>query len=64
MHEGMREINYSQCFEKNKKMIKDTYDYFDVANLVWWEYFFNDQIDIILRSRNEVTLLNTPFILR
>jgi hypothetical protein len=46
---------------RNKKSIKDTYDYFDVADSVWWESFFNSQSDIISRSTNEDTMLSTPF---
>jgi hypothetical protein len=47
---------------RNKKCIRDTYEYFDVVDSVWWESFFNNQSDIISISRNEDTLLKTPFI--
>jgi hypothetical protein len=48
--------------EEIKKSIKDTYEYFDVVDFVWWEYFFSDQSDIISNSTNEDTFLKTPFI--
>ena len=62
MHEGMREINYYECLKEIKKSIRDTYEYFDVVDSVWWESFFNNQSDIISRSRNEDIFLKTPFI--
>jgi len=37
-----RDINYSDCLEENKKCIRYTYEYFDIANSVWWESFFNN----------------------
>jgi len=59
-HEGY--INYSHYLEEIKKSIRDTYEYFDVANSVWWESLFNNQSDIISRSRNDDTLLETLII--
>jgi hypothetical protein len=44
-----------------KKSIKDTYEYFDVVDFVWWESFFNDQSDIISSSTNGDIFLKTPF---
>ena len=56
-----REINYFECLEEIKRCIRDTYEYFDVADSVWWESFFSNQSDMISRSVNEDTLLKTPF---
>jgi hypothetical protein len=47
--------------EEIKKSIKDTYEYFDVVDYVWWESFFNDQSDIISSSTNGDIFLKTPF---
>jgi hypothetical protein len=44
-----------------KKLIKNTYEYFDVVDFVWWESFFNSQSDTISSSTNEDTFLKTPF---
>jgi hypothetical protein len=57
-----RDVYYSECLDEIKKSIKDTYEYFDVVDYVWWESFFNSQNDIISRSTNEDTLLKTPFL--
>jgi hypothetical protein len=46
---------------RNKKYIKDTYEYFDVVDTVWWESFFNDQSDIISISTNEDTFFKNLF---
>jgi hypothetical protein len=56
-----RDVDYFECLEEIKNSIKDTYEYFDVADSVWWESFFNSQSDIISRSTNEDTLLKNPF---
>jgi hypothetical protein len=56
-----RDVDYSDCLEEIKNSINDTYEYFDVANSVWWESFFNSQSDIISISINEDTMLRTPF---
>ena len=56
-----RDVDYSKCLEEIKNSIKDTYEYFDVVDSVWWESFFNSQSDIISSSKNEDTFLNTPF---
>ena len=45
-----------------KICIRDTYEYFDFVDSVWWEYFFNNQSDIISRTKNEDIPLKTPFI--
>jgi hypothetical protein len=37
-----------------------TYEYFDVVDYVWWDYFFNSQSDIISSSTNEDTMLKIP----
>jgi len=58
-----REINYFECLEEIKRCIRDTYEYFDVADSVWWESFFSNQSDMISRSINGDTLLKTPFFL-
>ena len=34
-----RDVDYSECLEEIKKSIKDTYEYFDAADSVWWEFF-------------------------
>jgi hypothetical protein len=47
-----RDVYYSECLEEIKNSIKDKFEYFDVVDSVWWEYFFNSQSDIILISRN------------
>jgi hypothetical protein len=56
-----RDVYYSECLEEIEKFIKDTYEYFDVVDSIWWESFFNSQSDIILSSINEDTLLKTSF---
>ena len=56
-----RDVDYSECLEEIKKSIKDTCEYFDVADFVWWESFFNSQSDIISTSTNEDKMLRTPF---
>jgi hypothetical protein len=56
-----RDVDYFECLEEIKKFIKNTYEYFDVVDSVWWESFFNSQSDIISRSTNEDTMLRTPF---
>ena len=56
-----RDVDYSECLEEIKKSIKDTYEYFDVVDSVWWEYFFDSQRDIISSSTNEDTMLRNPF---
>jgi hypothetical protein len=56
-----RDVDYSECLEEIKNSIKDTYDYFDVVNSIWWESFFNSQSEIISSSTNEDTMLKTPF---
>jgi hypothetical protein len=56
-----RDVDYSECLEEIKRSIKDTYEYFDVVDSVWWESFFNIQSDIISISTNEDTMLRTPF---
>jgi hypothetical protein len=56
-----RDVDYSECLEEIKKSIKDTYEYFDVVDSVWWEFFFNTQSGIISISTNEDTMLRTPF---
>jgi hypothetical protein len=56
-----RDVDYSECLEEIKKSIKDTYDYIDVVDSVWWDSFFNSQSDIISSSTNEYTMLRTPF---
>ena len=57
-----RDINYSNCLEEIKKCIRYTYAYFDIADSIWWEPFFNNQSDIISRTTNEDIFLKTPFI--
>jgi len=47
--------------EEIKKSIKDTYEYFDVVDCVWWEYYFKEQRNIISNSTNGDILLKTPF---
>ena len=56
-----RDVDYSECLEEIKTFIKDTYEYFDVADSIWWEYFFNSQSDRISSSTYEDTMLRTPF---
>jgi hypothetical protein len=56
-----RDLDYSKCLEETKNSINDTYEYFDVVDSVWWDYFFNVQSDIISISKNEDTFLKTPF---
>ena len=56
-----RDVDYSECLEEIKNSIKDTYEYFDVVDFVWWDFFFNIQSDIISSSINEDTMLRTPF---
>jgi hypothetical protein len=56
-----RDVDYSECVEEIKNSIKDTYEYFDVVDSVWWESFFNSQSDIISSSTYEDTMLRTPF---
>ena len=56
-----RYIDYFECLEGIKNSIKNTYEYFDVANSVWWDSFSNSQTDIISSSTNEDTMLRTPF---
>ena len=51
-HQHNRDVDSSQCLEEIKNSINDTYDYFDVADTVWWEYFFMEQNDIISNSTN------------
>jgi hypothetical protein len=47
---------------RNKKnSMKDTYEYFDVVDFVWWGSFFNGQSDIISSSTNEDMFLKTAF---
>ena len=46
---------------RNKKSIEDTYEYFDVADSVWWESFFMEQSDIISNSTNRDIYLKSPF---
>ena len=41
--------------------IEDTYEYFDVVDFVWWEYFFMEQSKIISNSTNGDTYLKSPF---
>jgi hypothetical protein len=36
-----------------KKTIKDTYEYFDVVDYIWWEYIFNEKSNLILSLMNE-----------
>ena len=62
MHAGKIEINYFDCLEEIKKCIRYTYAYFDILDSVWWESFFNNQIDITSRTKNEYIPLKTPFI--
>jgi len=57
-----RDIDYFEFLEEIKICFRDKYEYFDVANSVWWESFFNNQSDIISRSRNKDTPLKTSFI--
>jgi hypothetical protein len=40
-----RDVDYSECLEEFKRSIKDTYEYFDVVDSIWWESFFNIQSD-------------------
>ena len=47
-----RDVDSYQCLEEIKKYIKDTYEYFDVVDFVWWEYFFMEQSKIISNSTN------------
>jgi hypothetical protein len=56
-----RDVDYSGCLEEIKKSIKDIYEYFDVVDSVWWEFFSNSQSEIISSSTNEDTFLETPF---
>jgi hypothetical protein len=55
------DVYYFETMEKIQNFIKDTYEYFDVVDSVWWEYFFDGQSAIISRSKNEDTFLKTPF---
>jgi len=57
-----RAINYSDCLEEIKKCIRYTYEYFDIADSVWWESFFNNQSDLISTTINEDIPLKNPFI--
>ena len=57
-----RYVNYSDCLEEIKKCIRYTYEYFDIADSVWWESFFNNQSDIISTTTNEDIPLKNPFI--
>ena len=57
-----RDINYSDCLEEIKKCIRCTYEYFDIADSVRWESFFNNQSDIISTRTNEDIPLKNPFI--
>ena len=54
-----REVYSSQCLEEIKKSIKYTYEYFDVADSVWWESFFMEQNDIISNFANGDIFLNS-----
>ena len=56
-----RDINYSKCLEEIKRCIRDTYEYFDVVDSVWWESFFSNQSDMISRSINGDKLLKSSF---
>lgn len=56
-----RDINYFECLEELKKSFRDTYEYFDVVDYVWWESFLNEQSDIIKCSMNEDIFLKNPF---
>jgi len=49
-------------WKKIKKCIRYTYEYFDIADSVWWESFFNNQSDIISTTTNEDIPLKDPFI--
>ena len=61
-HRQNRDINYSDCIEEIKKCIRYKYEYFGIADSVWWESFFNNQIDIISTTTNEDIPLKNPFI--
>ena len=56
-----RDVDSTQCLEEIKKSIKDTYDYFDVVDTVWWEPFFMEKNEIISNSTNGNIFLKTPF---
>ena len=56
-----RDVDSSQCLKEIKKSIEDTYEYFDVADSIWWESFFIEQSDIISNSTNGDIFLKTPF---
>jgi len=56
-----RDVDSSQCLEEIKKSIKDTYEYFDVVDYVWWESFFMEKNDIISNSTNGDIFMKTPF---
>ena len=46
---------------RNKKSIKDTYEYFDVVYLVGWESCFMEKSEIILKYTNGDIYLKSPF---
>jgi len=56
-----RDVNYFEYLEEIIMSIKGTYEYFDVANSVWHESFFNDQSGIMSSSINGDIFLKTPF---
>ena len=49
--------------EEIKNSIEDTYEYFDVADSVWWESFFMEKSDIISNSTNGDIYFKSPFTL-
>ena len=61
-HRHNRDIYYFVFLEEIKKCIRYTYEYFDIADSVWWESFFNNQSNIISTTTNEDILLKNPFI--
>ena len=44
-----------------KNTIEDTYEYFNVVDFVWWQYFSMEQGDIISNSTDGDIYLKSPF---
>ncbi len=56
-----RDVDSSQCLDEIKNSIEDTYEYFDAANFVWWEYFFMEKSEIFSNYTNGDIYLKSPF---
>ena len=62
MFHSIGHFRLSRIQARLEKAMRDTYEYFDFVDSVWWESFFNNQSDISSRSRNEDIMLETPLI--